>query len=366
MPTRHILPLLFIFGCANAAFSQKSLDRQIGQMLLVGFRGMAAGADSQIVRDIKRFHLGGVVLFDYDVKWKKFSRNVQSPEQLHRLTGQLKAASRTPLFIAIDQEGGKVNRLKATYGFPPSITADSLGKINHLDTTAARAAVIARTLRQAGINLNFAPDVDLDICPVLDSSIIHRSRRSFGADPERVTAHARAFVREHRRERVLTALKHFPGHGSAMSDTHGGFVDVTKVWKAAELEPFRRLIESGDCDMVMTAHIFNAWLDPLHPATLSQDILTKILRQEYRYDGVIISDDMQMGAIANNFGLERAMELAVNSGVDILLFGSNLNYDPKIAETAFLTLKKLVQEGRVSKKRVREASRRIKKLKGRM
>ena len=366
MLTRYLLPLLFLFGCANAAFSQKSLDRQIGQMLLMGFRGMEAGADSQIVRDIKRFHIGGVVLFDYDVKWKKYNRNVQSPEQLRRLTGQLQAASRTPLFIAIDQEGGKVNRLKTTYGFPPSLTADSLGRLNNLDTTTARAAIIARTLRQAGINLNFAPDVDLDICPFPDSSIIHRSRRSFGQKPEQVTAHARAFVQAHHRERVLTALKHFPGHGSAMSDTHAGFVNVTDVWKAAELEPFRRLIESGDCDMVMTAHIFNQWLDPLHPATLSQDILTKILRQEYRYDGVIISDDMQMGAIANNFGLERAMELAVNAGVDILLFGSNLDYDPKIAETAFLTLKKLVQEGKVSKKRVREASRRIKKLKGRM
>jgi len=360
------LLLALLLGFANAAFSQKSLDRQIGQMILVGFRGMEASADSQIVRDIRRFHIGGVVLFDYDVKWKKFHRNVQSPEQLRRLTRQLQTASRTPLFIAIDQEGGRVNRLKTNYGFPPTISADSLGKINRLDSTTARAATIARTLRQAGINLNFAPDVDLDICPIPDSSIIHRSRRSFGASPDHVTVHARAFVQAHRRERVLTSLKHFPGHGSAMSDTHAGFVNVTDVWKPAELEPFRRLIESKDCDMVMTAHIFNQWLDPLHPATLSQDVLVKILRDEYRYDGVIISDDMQMGAIANNFGLERAMDLAVNSGVDILLFGSNLDYDPKIAETAFFTLKKLVQEGKVSKKRIREANRRIRALKGRM
>jgi beta-N-acetylhexosaminidase len=304
-----------------------------------------------------------VVLFDYDVASKKFERNIKSPEQLRRLNAQLQAAARIPLFIAIDQEGGRVNRLKPGYGFPGSITADSLGKINNLDTTANRAGIIARTLRTAGINLNFAPDVDLDICPVPDSSIIHRSRRSYGADPAKVFAHAQAFVRAHRREKVLTALKHFPGHGSAMGDTHGGFVDVTKVWQRTELEPFRRLIAAGDCDMVMTAHIFNATLDPQYPATLSGNILTNILRKEYGYEGLIISDDMQMGAIAKNFGLEKAIEQAVNAGVDILLFGNNLNYDADIAEKAFSTLKKLVTEGKISKKRIRESYKRIRKLK---
>ncbi|HMX42031.1 MAG TPA: glycoside hydrolase family 3 N-terminal domain-containing protein, partial [Saprospiraceae bacterium] len=309
---------------------------------------------------------GGVVLFDYDVEWRKYKRNVRSPQQLRSLTAQLQAASRTPLFIAIDQEGGLVNRLKPEYGFPPTLTADTLGKIDRLDTTAARAAAIAHTLRDMGINLNFAPDVDLDTCPVPDSSIIHVRKRSFGKKPDKVTAHARAFVRAHRQQRVLTALKHFPGHGSAKGDTHGGFVDVTHVWKAAELEPFRRLIESGDCDMIMTAHIFNAWLDPLHPATLSKRVLSGILREEYRYKGVIITDDMQMGAIAKEFGLERAMELAVNAGADILLFGSNMQHDPRIAETAFFTLKKLVREGKISKKQVRQSYRRIRALKKKM
>jgi beta-N-acetylhexosaminidase len=358
--------LLFVLFFATASIGQKSLDKKIGQMLLVGFRGMEAGADSQIVRDIRKYHLGGVVLFDYDVAWKKFSRNVQSPEQLKRLCGQLQSVSSTPLFIAIDQEGGRVNRLKTNYGFPPTISADSLGKINRLDSTAARARVIAQTLRRAGINLNFAPDVDLDICPVPDSSIIHRSRRSFGKDPALVAEHARTFIREHHRERVLTAIKHFPGHGSAMSDTHAGLVNVTNVWKPEELEPFRQLMASGDCDILMTAHIFNTWLDPLHPATLSKRVLNDLVREEYRYDGVIISDDMQMGAIARMFGFERAVELALNSGVDILLFGSNLIYDPMIAQKAFETVKKLVAEGKVSKKRINQSYKRIQKLKKRL
>jgi len=363
--------VFFVLLLPFTAFAQGSLDKQIGRMLLVGFRGMEAGPETKIAQDIKKYHIGSVVLFDIDVSLrsagaKNTERNIQSPEQLRRLTTQLKAASREPLFIGIDQEGGKVNRLKPVYGFPSTISADSLGKINNLDTTFQRARAIARTLRSAGINLNFAPDTDLDICPIPDSSIIHKSKRSFGKDPAHVAAHAQAFIRAHHEENILTSIKHFPGHGSAMSDTHAGFVNVTEVWKAAELEPFRQVIASGNCDMVMTGHLFNAWLDPLHPATLSDEILNDILRQEYHYDGLIISDDMQMGAITKMFGLERAIELAVNAGVDILLFGNNLNYDPDIAEKAFNTLKKLVQEGKISKKRIKEANKRILKLKKRL
>ncbi len=364
MTIRIIAAYLFCFMLQGQnAIAQKSLDKKIGQMLLIGFRGMDAKPESQIAKDIRRFHLGGIVLFDYDVKSKAYTRNVQSPEQLQQLCRQLQSAAKSRLFIAIDHEGGKVNRLKSNYGFPQSISADSLGKINNLDTTSKRASIIAKTLRKAGINLNFAPVVDLDTCPVKDSSIIHRSKRSYGVWPDQVTPHALAFIQAHHQEGVLTSLKHFPGHGSAKGDTHGGFVNVTQVWKNTELEPFRRLIASGNCDILMTAHVFNAWLDPLHPATLSKKILTGIVRDEYAYDGVIITDDMQMGAIAKNYGLERAMTLAVNAGADILLFGNNLEYDPQIAETAFSTLKRLVKEGKISKKRVNQSYKRIQRLK---
>jgi beta-N-acetylhexosaminidase len=355
--------LILIFCSIQALTAQKSLDKQIGQMLLVGFRGMELTAESPIMKDIQKYHLGGVIYFEKDVQLNTFERNIKSPTQLKNLSLQLQKASKTPLFIAIDQEGGKVNRLKPKYGFPATITADSLGKINNLDSTAARALVIAQTLCQAGINLNFAPDVDLDTCVIKDSCLIRKGRRSFSKYPDRVTEHARAFIQSHHREGILTAIKHFPGHGSALGDTHDGFVDVTQVWRASELEPFRQLIASGDCDIVMTAHIFNAYLDPLHPATLSKRVLTDILREEYRYDGVIISDDMQMGAIAKVFGLERAIELALNAGVDILLFGNNVIYDPMITEKAFLIVKKLVKEGRVSKKQIKRSAKRIQKLK---
>jgi beta-N-acetylhexosaminidase len=356
----------FVLSClawATTSVAQRSFDRKLGQMILVGFRGMDAAPDSQIIRDIRQYHLGGVVLFDYDVKSKQYVRNVSSPTQLRRLTGQLQAAAegRLPLLIGIDQEGGLVNRLKPTYGFPPSLTADSLGRINHLDTTTARATVIARTLRDMGINLNFAPDVDLALNP--DSSIISKKKRSFGADPNLVTRHARAYIGAHRAVGVLTAIKHFPGHGSAPGDTHEGFVDASRKWQASELEPYRQLIASDDCDLVMSAHIFNRNIDPKYPSTLSHAALTGILREQLGWKGVVISDDMQMGALAKNFGFETSIELAVRAGVDILLFGNNLEYDPLIAERAFLTLKKLVKEGKISKKRVRQSYRRIKRMK---
>jgi beta-N-acetylhexosaminidase len=360
----HILRIVcIVFLLSSALQAQSRLDRQMGQMILVGFRGMSATPDSQIIRDIKKYHLGAVVLFDYDVKTKQYVRNVQSPDQLRQLTAQLQAAAdpKLPLLIGIDQEGGLVNRLKKGYGFPGSISADSLGRINNLDSTRARAAITAQTLRAAGINLNFAPSVDLNLNP--DSSIIGRKQRSFGADPVRVTDHARATIQAHHAEGILTSIKHFPGHGSATGDTHDGFVNSTTRWKKIEGEPYRLLIASGDCDIVMTSHIFNQNMDPKYPATLSYSTLNGLLREQYGWDGVIISDDMQMGALAKNFGFETSIEMAVNAGVDILLFGNNLEYDPYIAERAFSTLKKLVDEGKISKKRIKQSYRRIKKMK---
>ncbi len=330
-------------------------------MILVGFRGMTAEPDSQIIGDIHTYHIGSIVLFDYDVQTKKAVRNIESPAQVRKLTTQLQAASKIPLLIAVDQEGGKVNRLKPTYGFPPSLTADSLGKINNLDSTFARATIIAQTLRKVGINLNFAPDVDLNINP--DNPAIGKKGRSFSADPAVVSNQARAYIQAHHRVGILTAIKHFPGHGSAWNDSHLGLADVTDTWQSIELEPYQSLIASGDCDIVMTAHVFQGHLDSLYPATLSRLIITGMLREKLHYKGVIISDDMQMGAITTKYGQEEAIRLALNAGVDILLFGNNLVYDPQIAEKAFTTVKKLVKAGKISKKRVRQSYRRIMKLK---
>ena len=165
------------------------LDVKIGQMILAGFRGYTLKEKNPIVDDLAECCLGGVVLFDYDVAWGKYKRNIKSPEQLAELDAELQAATPyPPLLISIDQEGGRVNRLKPTYGFPPSYSQQYLGDLNDLAFTHACGETTAQTLQAAGINLNLAPVVDLNVNP--DNPIIGRYERSFSADPDIVTAHA--------------------------------------------------------------------------------------------------------------------------------------------------------------------------------
>lgn len=341
----------------------QDLDRKIGQMLLVGFRGLQVDQDSPIIRDIQQRHLGGVILFDYDVPSRNPVRNIQSTQQLRRLTADLQRAAPYPLFIAIDQEGGRVNRLKERFGFPPTISAEQQGR-NGLELSREAAGATARTLAEMGINLNFAPVVDVNTNR--ENPVIGKLERSFSADPAKVTAHAREWVQAHRQRGVLTTLKHFPGHGSSKADSHLGFVDVTETWTPAELQPYSALIKDGLCDVVMTAHIFNSHLDPEFPATLSRPVITELLRQQLGFDGLVVSDDMQMKAITDHYGLESAIEKALNAGVDLLVFGNNSIFEPEIAERAIQTIKKLLRERKITSSRIEEANRRILAFKERL
>ncbi|GAK52762.1 glycosyl hydrolase, family 3 [Candidatus Moduliflexus flocculans] len=341
-----------------------SLDVQIGQMLLVGFRGLAVDERHPIVSAIRQHHLGGVILFDFDRPSQTSLRNIESPEQVRRLTASLQAYAEIPLFIGIDQEGGRVNRLKERCGFPPTVSAQSLGQ-QSVEITRQHAEQTAMQLSRLGINLNFAPVVDLNRNPA--SPAIGRVERSFSADPNVAIAHARAWIEAHHAHGILCALKHFPGHGSAREDSHLGFVDVTTTWHSEELRPYQQLIQQGFDEMVMTAHIFHSGLDPEYPATLSRRILTGMLREELRFDGVIVSDDMQMQAIAAHYDLETAIFLAISAGVDILTFGNNLSiYDDNIPARAMEIIAKLVDNGRISSERVHASYRRIMRLKKRV
>ncbi len=333
-------------------------------MLLIGFRGLAVDALHPIVSAIQRRHLGGVILFDYDRAAQEATRNIQSPEQAKQLIASLQAYADIPLLVAIDQEGGRVNRLKERYGFPPTVSAQYLGQ-NSVEITRQYAEHTACQLAELGINLNFAPVVDVNRNP--DSPAIGKVERSFSADPQAVIAHARAWIEAHHDRRILCALKHFPGHGSACEDSHLGFVDVTTTWQPEELLPYRQLIEEEFDDVVMTAHIFHGGLDSEYPATLSRRILTGILREQLGFDGVIISDDMQMQAIAAHYDLETAIFLAIAAGVDILTFGNNLTvYDEHIAVRAAEIIAALVDSGRISPERIEASYRRIIRLKARL
>ena len=358
--------LLFLPFCQQQLIADEqpdSLSIKIGQMLMIGFRGLSAAESPGIIEDIRRRSIGGVVLFDYDVPLKSPVRNISSPRQLSKLTGDLQEKTQIPLFIAIDQEGGRVNRLKASKGFPPSVSAAHLGMLDNADSTAAAASLTARTLKQAQVNMNLAPVLDLNVNP--DNPIIGKLGRSFSADPAVVSRHAGITAATFLEEGIIPVFKHFPRHGSSTTDTHKDFTDVTGTWTEKELTPYRTMITSGYGNAVMTAHVFNRRLDSRYPATLSGNTQKNLLRGKLGFRGVILSDDMQMQAIAGQYGLEEAIRLAIRAGVDILVFGNNTAYDPAIAEKAVNIVRKLVETGAISKERIDLSYRRIMVLKER-
>lgn len=339
-----------------------SLREKIGQLLLVGFRGCVPAECDCIVRDIGKHHVGGVILFDQEMADPaRPRRNIESPAQVSALVEFLQAQARVPLLVSVDQEGGRVNRLKPAYGFPESVSHEELGRLNRPDETYRHAAATAQTLASLGFNLNLAPVVDLDAHP--DNPIIKGKGRSFSSDPEVVARHAAEFVRAHRAHGVLTCAKHFPGHGSATGDTHLGLVDVTQTWHERELIPFQRLIAADLCDAIMSAHVFNARLDPERPATLSRAVITGLLRERLGFRGVITSDDMEMKAISSHYGLENSIPAAIEAGVDVLCFGNNLSHDPDIAAKASGILVRSVESGRISEARIDESYARVLALK---
>jgi len=356
-----ILCVFSLSSCAQKDYSPISLDKKIGQMITIGFRGLQAPPESSIAQTIKNYHIGGVVLFDYDVPADTALRNIQSAGQVRALTQQLQSYSDTPLFITIDQEGGKVSRLKEKFGFPASVSAEYLGSLNTADSTRYYARQTAEMLANTGINVNLAPVVDLDINP--KNPVIGGLNRSFSSNPELVLRQARIYINEMHRHNILTTLKHFPGHGSSEDDSHKGIVDVTETWQQKELKPYKKLIKTGKADIIMTAHIYNAHWDSTYPATLSKSVITGLLRDSLQFKGVIMSDDLQMGAIRKYYGLEETIKRSVQAGVDMLVFANNSVFDADVAAKAHRIIKKLVDDGELSEQRITESYRRIMKLK---
>lgn len=364
-----ILALACILKCgdmtAQETFqSDSTLKNYAAKMLIVGFRGDKVTDDSDVAHYIRDLKVGGVILFDTDLTTgnRNSTRNIKSPEQLRKLTDDIKMMAGYKILISIDQEGGLVNRLKPKYGFSASVSAQQLGKANDHDNTYRHSATIARTLKAAGINLNFAPSVDVNVNP--SCPIIGGKQRSFSPDPEIVADNAGWFIDAHHDNGILTAIKHFPGHGSATSDSHLGLTDVTDTWQKKELIPFHRLIEQHKPDMIMTAHIFNANIDSIYPATLSEKTIHGILREQLGYDGVVITDDMYMNAIAEHYTVREAVIRAINAGADMLILGNNspAGYYPKRPDEVIEIICQAVKDGKISKSRIIEAQRRISKL----
>lgn len=336
------------------SLADQELYRKIDQLLMIGFRGVEVTDASPIAAILEDTNLGGVILFDYDGPSKKRDRNITSPLQVQELTQALQDRAQTPLLIAVDEEGGAVNRLKKADGFSYVLPrAKDLGS-KKVSNTLLQSKKLARQLKVLGINLNFGPVTDLDYG--VRSPIIGALGRAFSSKPLTVVAHARAFIEGHDYYGIGTVIKHFPGHGSARGDTHQGVVDATRTYEAKELEPFQRLINDGDARAIMVAHLMNRDIDPEFPASLSKITVTDLLRKKLGFDGVVITDDLNMGAIAEKYSPGEAAVLALLAGNDLLIFSNNIDsYDDALVYTVRDAIFAAVRDGSLSEDRVHEA-----------
>ncbi len=342
------------------------MDEKLGQLLVVGFVGTTP--DEVITNAVEEIGVGGVIYFDMNVSDNLGVRNVENPEQLKTLSEDLQNMAEQSglpkLFLCIDQEGGIVNRLKPLYGFPATRSALELGGIGSIDTTLTASIATAQTLSEVGININFAPCTDLMVNA--ENPIIAGKQRAFSGDKDSVLMHNRAWIDGHHSKNILTSLKHFPGHGSSISDSHLGLVDITNTWGEEELYPYRELIGEGYDDIVMVGHLFNSDIDNEYPASLSKKTID-ILRKDMNYNGVIATDDMNMGAIVEHYSLETALELALNAGVDMIIMGNNgTDFEEDLPQRTLNILRSLVENGKVSEQRINEAYTRIMHLKDKL
>jgi beta-N-acetylhexosaminidase len=354
-----IVALLALMSVAPAA--AQSLEQMAGQMIVVGFAGDDAGDASvkALTAEIADGTLGGVMYL---------KPNVKSLKAVKAMNAAFRSASPDlPPFITLDQEGGAVERLTAAVGFEELPNAETIAA----DDTPAQAeklyGTMAARLADLGFTVNFGPVADLNVNP--RNQIIAKYGRAFGKTADVVAEYDAAFISAHHAAGLLTALKHFPGHGSSTDDSHAGFVDITKTWKSAELDPYRTLFATGYADFVMVGHLYNgngADDSTKLPASLSSYWIDGQLRGALGFTGVVISDDLEMGAIRKLYTLHDTVVRAVNAGVDVLLFSNTAAYSPGLADKVRAILVDEANADPAFKARVEQSYQRIVALKGRI
>lgn len=321
---------------------------------MIGFDGTTLPESVRV--DLSARNLGGVIFL---------GRNCTSPNQILQLTSAVKTSAQTPPFIAIDQEGGVVARLNRTNGYDSTHSAFTLGSVYHsLDSTTVQANRMAGWVRSGGFTTTFAPVVDVNVNP--QSPAIGHYGRSFSNIPDIVGQHAQAFINGFHSRGIITALKHFPGHGSAGTDSHLQLPDITQTWADSELAPYRSLLSAQAIDMVMIGHLYNTRLDSVYPSSLSEKTITGLLRDSLGYNGVVISDDLfNMRAITDRYSYGKAAVLAINAGTDILLYVGNILRGASLLSRMVDTIETNVQSGAIALSRINAAYDRIQQLKGR-
>ncbi|KAF0214384.1 MAG: hypothetical protein FD178_2460 [Ignavibacteria bacterium] len=349
--SRQIPFLLFLFLIGLTINLQaQTLRDKIGQMIWASFSGSRLHDTTKV--DLQKRNLGGIILF---------AGNIKNPTQVKLLNDTIKMFSKTQPFIAVDQEGGRIARLSASNGYKATNSAYRLGVIGREDSTRKTAAMMAKWLKDGGFNIDLAPVADVNVNPA--SPAIGKLERSFSKNPDSVYYHTNWFIDEFNKQKILTSLKHFPGHGSANVDSHLGFTDITNTWSEAELIPYKSLIANNFNGMVMLGHLFNKNLDPVYPASLSKSVVTNLLRNQLGFKSVTVTDGMSMQAITNNYGFEESIEFAVNAGVDILLYEYNLKNNKSLVRQIIDIIEQKINQGKIPVSRIDESYNRIIELK---
>ncbi len=346
--------------------SWASADRRlIGRCVMVGVRGAAPG-DPELEQDLAicaEACVGGVILFDVDLPTMsrlmaegasietaraQALRNIESPEQTRALVRHIRGALGDDVIIAIDHEGGETTRLRPSRGFDSTRSAADFGALAGAEQTL-EAERLAGVALQAGVDLNFAPCVDLRMSP--ENPIIAGKRRAYGSDPHMVAQCAEVVVAAHRAKGMLTCLKHFPGHGGVLMDSHLALPEVAhRSMCDIELAPYQHLIPKLDpSTWIMTAHIEESDIDAALPASLSPIHTTQRLRRDLGFDGVIVTDSLDMGAIVQRWSIEDAAVLALQAGADCVLDGMNAPGERRACPALQIVeaIKNAVDDGRI-------------------
>lgn len=348
----------------DEALSKMTLEEKIGQLFIVvpealdpesyfkysdNFNNFKVRElTSDMLSYIKKYNIGGIILF---------ANNIHTPDQLKKMTAQIAGSSDYGMFICTDEEGGIVARLANTKSFdlPKLSNMQKIGASGNTENAKDVGRTIGKYLGEYGINVDFAPDSDVNTNP----KNIVIGQRAFGSNPELVGKMVGACIEGFHEENMITAIKHFPGHGDTTGDTHDGFVNVNKTWEemvTCEIIPFKAGIAAGT-DMIMTAHISaEKATGNKYPSSLSHFMIQEKLREEIGYEGVVITDSMSMGAIKKHYSSEESAVLAIKAGVDIILM-------PFDFESSYYAVLEAVKNDIISEKRIDESVKRILSLK---
>ncbi|WP_291842973.1 glycoside hydrolase family 3 N-terminal domain-containing protein [Maricaulis sp.] len=367
MDRRHVLQsglaatLMAAAGPAARAslpetIAERSLAERVGEMLLVGFIGSTAETEGADIIDahLADKRIGGVLFLRHNARTREGAEGSAARFR----------ATRPDAWMAIDQEGGLVQRLSRDMGYTWIPRAMQVVEERGLSGARELYAIGGRELKTAGFNMNLAPVADLHDP---ENAVIGRHGRAYGTDGETIAAYAGAFIDAFEASGVACAIKHFPGHGRSRGDSHDGFVDISESWSEAELAPFRELIHDGKAHLMMGGHLTNRQLDPSgEPVTFSAPVLEDLLRGQLGFDGVVMTDDLDMGAIRDNYDQREAVLRAIEAGNDMIMLSNSAAPDAELPQRIVGWVEAAIADGRLTEARINQSVARLAVLKQRV